>query len=203
MQTKHILLALLALIMIGCDRNNGLTGDEMLWSRYSNISYSIESAYEFGPFDLENFTEARLMNRGALAGDSLYVSRVSENQFLLTTDKSTRSVLYLTVDFLDLYYYADLKRDYYSAILNAEGSYKISEDSLFSYKLNNIGHEMIHGYPYYEFETEEWTGGMYTNGGEIVLTSIFNGKQTTFHYDLVRGHIRCRETGRQVLSYDD
>ena len=203
MKTKLFIFFLLALIMVGCDRNNGLTGDEKLWSRYSNISYSIESAYEFGSFDLDNFTKARLINSGTLAGDSLYVSRVTENQFLLTTEKSTRSILHLIVDILDHYYYEDLKRDYYSVFLNGKGSYRISEDSLFTYELKDIGCDITHGYPYYEFETEEWTYYMYSNGGEIVLTSIVNGKQTIFHYDLNKEHIYCRETGRLVLTYDD
>ena len=202
MKTKLLFFAVMALTLLGC-RNNGPTGDEKLWSRYASITRSIENAYNYGSFDLDNFTVARLMNSGTLAGDSLYVSRVSENQFLLTTDKSTRSILNLTVDILNQGYFEDIKRDYYSVIVDGEGSYKLSEDSLFSYKLKNIGGEIIHGYPYYESEQDEWTALAYSNGGEIILTLNANGKQTTFHYDLTSGHIRCRETGRLVLSYDD
>ena len=202
MKTKLLFFAVLALTLLGC-RNNGPTGDEKLWSRYASITRSIENAYNYGSFDLDNFTIARLMNSGTLAGDSLYVSRVSENQFLLTTDKSTRSILNVTVDILNQGYFEDIKRDYYSVIVNGEGSYKLSEDSLFSYKLKNIGGEIIHGYPYYEFEQDEWTALAYSNGGEIILTLAVGDKKTTYHYKLNSGHIRCRETGRLVLSYDD
>ena len=198
-----VLVALLAIILIGCDRDNGPIGDEMLFRRYGDIHWSIENAYNDGPFDLDNFTEARLMNKGALIGDSLYISRLADNQFLLTTEKSTRSNLRLTVDILNKGHWEDVNRDYYSVLLNGKGSYKISEDSLFTYELKDIGGSIIHGYPYYEFETEEWTYYMYSNGGEIVLTSIVNGKQTIFHYDLNKEHIYCRETGRLVLTYDD
>ena len=202
MKTKLLFFAVLALTLIGC-KNNNPTSDEKLWNRYASITRSIENAYNYGSFDLDNFTVARLMNSGTLAGDSLYVSRVSENQFLLTTDKSTRSILNLAVDILNQGYFEDIKRDYYSVIVNGEGSYKLSKDSLFSYKLKNIGGEIIHGYPYYDFEHDEWTALVYSNGGEIILTLAVGDKKTTYHYKLNNGHIRCRETGRLVLSYDD
>lgn len=208
MKNKFLFFSLLSLILMGCERNNEnnvVTNDDAEhWSWYSTIERSITSAFEFGPFDLDNFAEARQMSSGVLEGDSLYVSRVSENQFLLTTDKSTRSILNLTVDMLDKYQYSSEGRDYYSAILNAEGSYKISEDSLFTYELKDIRYDIIHGHPYYEYETQEWTDGMYKNSGEIILNLIVNNTSTTYHYDVDRGsHIYCRETGRLVLSYDD
>lgn len=39
---------------------------------------------------------------------------------------------------------------------------------------------------------------MYFDGGEITLTITLNGEEETLHFDLVKQHIKCRETGNQV-----
>ena len=204
MKKRIFFVLLMAVTLVSCDLDQIADNVHRYFSQYTYLAIGVQNGVEQAYFDTTaHFNGVWLMTKGPLAGDSLYISHPTDKDFTLVS-RSAQSAISLTAE---LQGSEEWSNDHasvvdYTLLLNGSGTYRIAQDSLFTYELNGIGGM----WRYYRALSEGESDHMvfvYTDGGEITLSVQAGDKTQTYHYELEQGRIRCRETNLVVLSYGD